>query len=118
MDENYTNVHRAFLQAVSRFSVLGPNQALTILQSVQAKRKLFYLFKLLDEHWIFMVIVADGDGDGQAAVDDAALRTLVNEINAKMASREIEQRLNFVQYEWDNPIGEFLVLCNTFAAPG
>lgn len=65
-----------------------------------------------------MVIVADGDGDGQAAVDDAALRTLVNEINAKMASREIEQRLNFVQYEWDNPIGEFLVLCNTFAAPG
>lgn len=40
MDENYTNVHRAFLQACSRFSVLGPNQALTILESVQKKRKL------------------------------------------------------------------------------
>lgn len=63
-----------------------------------------------------MIVVADGDGQG--AADDAALRALVNEINAKLASREIEQRLNFVQYEWDKPFGEFLVLCNTFAAPG
>lgn len=79
---------------------------------------------ILSDCWVsiefswWLKLFADGDGDGQAAVDDAALRTLVNEINAKMASREIEQRLNFVQYEWDNPIGEFLVLCNTFAAPG
>lgn len=65
---------------------------------------------------VFIVIVADGDGQG--AADDAALRTLVNEINAKMASREIEQRLNFVQYEWDKPVAEFLVHCSTFAAPG
>lgn len=38
-DENYTNVHRAFLQACGRMSVLGPNQALNVLAAVQAKRK-------------------------------------------------------------------------------
>lgn len=64
-----------------------------------------------------VVVFADGDG-GQAPADDAALRTLVNEINAQLAEREIDQRLNFVQFEWDKPIGEFLVLCNTFAALG
>lgn len=41
MDENYTNVHRAFLQACGRFSVLNVNQALDVFASVQAKRKSF-----------------------------------------------------------------------------
>lgn len=58
------------------------------------------------------------DGNGQGPADEGALRTLVNEINAKLTSREVEQRLSFVQFEWDQPLGEFLVLCNTFAAVG
>lgn len=58
------------------------------------------------------------DGNERAAADDAAMRTIVDEINVKLAEREIEQQLKFVQFEWNEPIGEFLVLCNTFASIG
>lgn len=39
MDENYTNSHRAFLQACGRHSVLNLKQAMSILTSVQTHRK-------------------------------------------------------------------------------
>lgn len=39
MEDNYTNAHRAFLQACGRHSVLNVNQALRILDSVQKHRK-------------------------------------------------------------------------------
>lgn len=58
------------------------------------------------------------DGNQNAAADEAALRTMVTEINTKLAEREIEQRLIFVYYEWNEPIGEFLILCNTFSSVG
>lgn len=63
-------------------------------------------------------LITDVDGGQAPPADDAALRTLINEINAKLTSSGIDQRLNFVQFEWDRPLGEFLVLCNTFAAHG
>lgn len=47
-DENYTDVHRAFLRACARLSVLGPNQALNILASVQAKRTYLLVFYIED----------------------------------------------------------------------
>lgn len=43
MDEDYTNVHRAFLQACGRFSVLNSRQAIGVLDAVQAKRKSLFV---------------------------------------------------------------------------
>lgn len=43
---------------------------------------------------------------------------MVDEINVKLAEREIEQRLAFVHFEWDDTSAEFLVFCNTFAPIG
>lgn len=40
MDDNYTNVHRAFLQACGRFGLVYMKQALDIFAAVKAKRKL------------------------------------------------------------------------------
>lgn len=56
--------------------------------------------------------------ESQETVNDAAVRKIVTEINAKLAEREIDQRLNFVHYEWDDTNVEFLVFCNTFAPIG
>ncbi|XP_055315926.1 non-structural maintenance of chromosomes element 1 homolog [Sitodiplosis mosellana] len=95
MDENYTNAHRAFLQACIRLSVLSTKQTHDVLQSVQNKH-----------------------GDSEAEVNDAAVRKMVDEINAKLTEHEIEQRLSFVHYEWDDIACEFLVFCNTFATIG
>lgn len=49
MDENYTDAHRAFLQACARLSVLSQKQAFDILQSIRNKCKLidFLLKKVL-----------------------------------------------------------------------
>lgn len=43
MDLKYTNVHRMFLQACARHSVLSPKQTQDILESVQNKCELFSL---------------------------------------------------------------------------
>lgn len=45
MEDNYTNAHRAFLQACGRHSVLNVNQALRILASVQKHRKFEVIIK-------------------------------------------------------------------------
>lgn len=58
------------------------------------------------------------DGSERAAADEEALETIVNEINAQFSEREIEQRLNFVNFEFDESVGKFLVLCNTLATIG
>lgn len=51
-------------------------------------------------------------------VNEAAVRKIVTEINAKLMEREIEQQLKFVYFEWDEINSEFLVFCNTFAPIG
>lgn len=45
MEDNYSNAHRAFLQACGRHSVLNVNQALRILASVQKHRKFEVIIK-------------------------------------------------------------------------
>ncbi|XP_031625660.1 non-structural maintenance of chromosomes element 1 homolog [Contarinia nasturtii] len=97
MVDNFTVGHQAFLQACARFSVMTPNQYLDIMKAVKTK----YF------------------NDENAANDeDAAVRKMVDEINAKLIEREIDQRLNFVHYEWDDVCVEFLIFCNTFATIG
>lgn len=64
---------------------------------------------------------ADGT-DGQTAADGAALRKMVDEINANFNEKEVEQQLSIVYLEWTDQniesANEFLVLCNTFASTG
>lgn len=42
MVENYTAVHRAFLQSCARNSVFSVPMALNVLASIQSKRKFFF----------------------------------------------------------------------------
>lgn len=51
MDENYSNAHRAFLQACGRNSVLNLKQATDILASVQAHRKSQFFLLHLSVYW-------------------------------------------------------------------
>lgn len=51
-------------------------------------------------------------------MNETTVRKIVDEINARLMEREIEQRLNFVHFEWDDIAAEFLVFCNTFASVG
>lgn len=123
-DDNYTNAHRAFLQTCARHSILNFKQALLTFGVVQRQCKfvveIFSQKKknILINLYALILNVSSKDGDPNAAVDDKALRTMVEQINAKFAEHEIDQRLSFVSLQWDEPIGEFLVLCNTLASVG
>lgn len=54
----------------------------------------------------------------QRDVNEDTVRAIVEEINDKFNEKEIEQRLAYVHFEWDEMVGDFLVLCNTLATVG
>lgn len=107
--ENYTNMHRSFLQACANLGIMEINKGKQVFQEcwLTGMFNLMIFLDLIINH-SFSLIFTDNDTHAL----DNEFRDAINLINKELAC--IEQKISILISDWDEK--EYLVFVNTVEA--
>lgn len=109
----YTDIHRAFLQALVVRGTLSTEQAIQVLQDIINERKWILISRKRFEYSFSTLIFEKKTGSAHKKKCDRDLvAKCVKSINTALAP--VQQRVDFVQMEADIPYSEFVVFVSDF----